>query len=141
MSKRESQQWDRPSRRGWLNLLTSRATSTPDEFALGLTRFLPTAKDLLSLCLACPRFAAKMIAGRGGAEAAAVTVSAGDAVDGGGGGAAVGCGSLWVAGCSEQERGWVPLRAPEKLAGSDARGGVASGAAGVRSGAHRRHAV
>ena len=43
-------------------------TSTPDEFALGLARFLPTARDLLSLCLACPRFAAKVIAG--GAAAA-----------------------------------------------------------------------
>ena len=50
---------------------TNVLTATPDEFVLGLASFLP-AKDLLSLCLTCPRFAAKIIAARsGGGEAAA----------------------------------------------------------------------
>ena len=61
--------------RGRTREATNLLTSTPDEFTLGLARSLPTARDLLSLCLACPRFAAKIIAapvsggGVGGAAA------------------------------------------------------------------------
>ena len=73
---------------------TNLLTSTPDEFTLGLARSLPTARDLLSLCLACPRFAAKIIAapvsgGGVGGAAAVGSGSAGDALDPGGGGTAV----------------------------------------------------
>ena len=59
-----------------------------DDTLLHIARFLPTAKDLLALCLTCPRFAAKIIAAPGIAGGSGG--SAGDAVDRGGGGAAVG---------------------------------------------------
>ena len=33
-----------------------------DDTLLNIARFIPTARDLLNLCLACPRFAANVIA-------------------------------------------------------------------------------
>ena len=75
-----------------------------DVTLLAIARFLPTARDLLCIGLTCPRFAAKIIV-------------AAPSVIGGGDGAAAApemlrfvekAARLWVAGCSEQERSWVP---------------------------------
>ena len=83
-----------------------------DDTLIRIARFLRTTTDLLALGLTCPRFAAKIIA-------AAPTVGAGRAaapespmlsiVE-----EAARC---WVAGCSEQERGWVPRRDLESWLG------------------------
>ena len=72
-----------------------------DDTLLNIARFLPPARDLLCLKLTNSRFAAKVIA----------------AAPSGGGGAATAppemlciadeAGRLWLAGCSEQGRGWV----------------------------------
>ena len=76
-----------------------------DDTLLHIARFLPTAKDLLCLQLACPRFAARIIPAPsvgelGGAAAAAPEMlSIPEEV-----------GRQWVACCSEQERGWVSYR-------------------------------
>ena len=73
-----------------------------DDTMLNIARFLPTAKDLLCLKLTNSRFAAKIIAtaiGDGGVAAAAPEMLC----------IADEAGRLWVAGCSEQERGWVTL--------------------------------
>ena len=87
-----------------------------DDTLLHVAGFLPTARDLLSLQLACPRFAAKVIG---------AVPSVGSAPASGGAAAAAPemlcipaeAGRLWVAGCSEQERGWVPRRELESLLG------------------------
>ena len=74
-----------------------------DDTLLNIARFLPTARDLLCLKLTHSRFAAKVIAaapsvGRsGGAAAAPEMLCIADEA-----------GRLWLVGCSEQERGWVP---------------------------------
>ena len=87
---------------------------TTDDTLLHIARFLPTAKDLLNLQLACPRFAAKVIpspsvgAAAGGAAAAAAPEMLCIAEE---------AGRVWVAGCSEQERGWVPRRDLESWLG------------------------
>ena len=75
---------------------TNLFTATPDEFALGLACALLTARDRLSLRLVCRRFNIRCIA-RGGAAAAAAEMLC----------AVEEAGRLWVACCSEQERGWV----------------------------------
>ena len=71
-----------------------------DDTLRRIASFLPTARDLLCLQLPCPRFAAKVIAAPigsgGGAAAAPETLSIPEEA-----------GRLWVAGGSEQERGWV----------------------------------
>ena len=84
----------------------------PDDTLLHIASFLPTARDLLRLQLTNRRFAAKIIA--------APSVSAGGG--GTGPGAAPERLSIveeaarqWVAGYSEQERGWVPRRGLETL--------------------------
>ena len=59
-----------------------------DDTLLHIARFIPTARDMLCLQLACPRFAAKSAQQQGGSGG-----SAGAAVDRGGGGAAVGGGA------------------------------------------------
>ena len=78
---------------------TNLLTSTPDEFVLGVIRFLLTARDLLSLRLSCRQFNMRCIAapaaGDGAAAAAPEMCIVEDA------------GRRWVALCSEQERGWV----------------------------------
>ena len=77
-----------------------------DDTLLHIGRFLPAARDLLSLQLSCPRFAAKVIAAApsvgsaaGGAEAAAAPEMLCIAEE---------AARLWVARCSELERGSVP---------------------------------
>ena len=83
-----------------------------DDTLLNIVRFLPTARDLVCLQLTCPRFAAKVIAAApsvGGEDAAAAALE-------------MLCipeeaGRLWLAECSEQERGWVPRRELESLLG------------------------
>ena len=50
-----------------------------DDTLLTIARFLPTTRDVVSLQLACPRFAAKVIAAPGGAGGC--SGSGGDAVD------------------------------------------------------------
>ena len=73
-----------------------------DDTLLNIARFLPSSKDLLNLCLASPRFAAKIIpapSGGGGGAAAAAPEMLTIVED---------AGRWWVACCSEQERGWVP---------------------------------
>ena len=82
---------------------TNLLTSTPDEAALAIACAVLTAKDLLSLALTCKRFSAKCIAagiGGGGGPAAAQEMLS----------IAEEAARRWVAGCSEQERGWVPRR-------------------------------
>ena len=82
-----------------------------DDTLLNIARFLPTANELLCLKLTNSRFAAKVIA-------AAPRHGVVSAVSAGGGAAAAPemlcvadeAARLWVAGCSEQERGWVPRR-------------------------------
>ena len=76
-----------------------------DDTLLHIARFLTAAEDLLRLELTCPRFAAKVIktpsvtgGGDGPAAAAEMLSIPAEAA------------RLWVAGCSEQERGWVPRR-------------------------------
>ena len=93
---------------------TNLLTATPYAAALAIACALGTARDLLRLELTSRRFSAKCIAGGGGASS------------GGGGGAAAPAEMLslvdeaarrWVAGCSEQERGWVPRRERESWLG------------------------
>ena len=79
-----------------------------DDTLLHITRFLPTARDLLCLLLTNTRFSIKCIAAPagGGAAAAPEMLSlVGEAA------------RQWVAGCSEQERGWVPRCELESLLG------------------------
>ena len=82
-----------------------------DDTLLHIARFLPTARDLLGLQLTCPRFAAKVIAapsvpsGKGAAAAPELLCIVEAAA------------RRWVAGCSEQERGWVPRRSLESWLG------------------------
>ena len=80
-----------------------------DDTLLLIAHFLPTAKDLLCLQLACPRFAAKVIAApmgsvEGGAAPEMLSIPEEAA-------------RLWVAGCIEQERGWVSRRDLESWLG------------------------
>ena len=72
-----------------------------DDTLVNIARFLPV-EDLLSLQLTCPRFAAKCIPapGVGGEDAAAAAPEMLSIPEE--------AARLWVAGCSEQERGWVP---------------------------------
>ena len=79
-----------------------------DDPLLSITRFLPTARDLRCLKLTNSRFAAKIIAApncggvgwqRSAAAAAPEMLCIADKA-----------GRLWVAGCSEHERGRVPRR-------------------------------
>ena len=70
-----------------------------DDTLLHLAHFLPTARDLLCLQLTCLRFAAKVIAapiGSGGGAAAAAPEMLSIVEE---------AARLWVAGCSELERG------------------------------------
>ena len=69
-----------------------------DDVLVTIARFLP-AKGLRALQLTCPRFAAKCIIAPSGASAGAAPemLSIPEAAA-----------RLRVAGCSEQERGWVP---------------------------------
>ena len=67
--------------------------SITDDTLLNIARFLPTARDMLCLCLTCPRFAAKVIAAPPSVgRSRGCSGSAGNAVHRGGGGAAVGGG-------------------------------------------------
>ena len=85
-----------------------------DDTLLHIASFLANPRDLLRLQLTCPRFAAKVIAapsvigGGGGADgpAAAEMLSIPEEAA-----------RRWVAGCSEQERGWVPRRELESWLG------------------------
>ena len=85
---------------------TNLLTATPDEAALAIVCALLTARDMLSLRLGCRRFNVKCIAapngGRGEEAAAPEMLCAVDEAA-----------RRWVAGCSEQERGWVPRRGRE----------------------------
>ena len=82
-----------------------------DDTLLGIFRFLPTVKDLLHVLLTCKRFSIKCIpspSGAGGAAAAAPPEMLCIVED---------AGRRWVAGCSEQERGWVHRHARESWLG------------------------
>ena len=72
-----------------------------DDTLLLIASLLPTTKDLVCLGLSCPRFAVKIIVapsvGASGRAAEAEMLSIVEEAA-----------RLWVAGCSEQERGWVP---------------------------------
>ena len=75
-----------------------------DDTLLHIFRFLADPEDLLRLQLTCPRFAAKVMK---------TPVGAAGGCDGPGGAAEMlsiptEAARLWVAACSEQERGWVP---------------------------------
>ena len=74
-----------------------------DDTLLHISRFLPTARDLLCLKLSNKRFTTKCIPAPSGSAAAEGAAAAAPEML---------CiveeaGRLWVAGCSEQERGWV----------------------------------
>ena len=74
-----------------------------DDTLLHIASFLPTAKDLLSLWLSNRRFSIKCIAGAPGGERGAAAPPEMLCI-------AEEAGRLWVAGCTEQERGWVSRR-------------------------------
>jgi len=76
-------------------------TSTPDEAALAIACAVLTAKDLVCLRLTCRRFGIKCIV-IGGASQRRRKVSLVEEAA-----------RRWVAGCSEQERGWVSHRLGE----------------------------
>ena len=87
-----------------------------DDTLLHIARLLPSATDLLSLGLTCPRFAARIIAAPG--------VIAAGGQHGQGPAAAPEMLSiveetarLWLAGCTEQECGWVSRRELESWLG------------------------
>ena len=73
-----------------------------DDTLLHIAHFLPTAKDLMCLGLACPRFAAKIIAapssGGGGGAAPAPAPEMLSIVEE--------AAQLWVSGCSGLIAGW-----------------------------------
>ena len=83
-----------------------------DDMLLHIASFLPIARDLVCLGLTNTRFAAKIIAAprvgqlEGGAAAAPEMLSFVEEAA-----------RLWAAGCSEQERGWVPRRDVESWLG------------------------
>ena len=81
-----------------------------DDTLLHIVRFLSTARDLVRPQLTCPRFATKCIPGpsAGGGAAAAPEEMLCIAEE---------AARRWVAGCSEQERGWVPRRGLESWLG------------------------
>ena len=108
---------------------TNLQLSTPDEAALAIACFLLTAKYLLSLRLSGRRFNIKCIVAAvdGGAAAPEMLCIVEDA------------GRRWVAGCSEQERGWVPRLKLESWLSLMHEVGML--AAGVRWGACRYDAV
>ena len=84
-----------------------------DDTLLHIVRFLPTARDLLCLLLANRRFRTKCIAAApNGAEEAAQRQSAPEMLL-----LVQEAARLWVAGCSEQERDWVPRHGVESLLG------------------------
>ena len=74
---------------------TNLLTSTPDGAALTVACALLTARDLLCLRLSCRRFNIRCIVAGGSAAAAAMLCIVEVAA------------RRWLAGCSEQERGWV----------------------------------
>ena len=82
-----------------------------DDTLLHIACFLPTARDLLSLLLTCPRFAAKgrviaaPIDNSDGGAVSGCSARYADVVDRGGGSTAV-VGAVH----GEQERGWAPRR-------------------------------
>lgn len=95
------------TRRDATNLLTD----TPEEAALAIASALCTAKDLLCLCLTCPRFAAKNLfeeSGAAGSAAAAAPQRMSIVEE---------AARRQLAGATEQERGWVPRLGGESLLG------------------------
>jgi hypothetical protein len=97
---------------------TNLLTATPDEAAIIIAAALGSAADLLRLAVACRRFALKCIAaprapraaptGSGAAAAAqqAEMWSIAEEVA-----------RRWIAGCTDQEHGWVPRRGRESWLG------------------------
>ena len=81
-----------------------------DDTLVNIARFLPV-EDLLSLQRTCPRFAAKCIPAPsvGGEDAAAAAPEMLSIPEE--------AARLWLEGCSEQERGWVPRVELESLLG------------------------
>ena len=82
-----------------------------EDTLLHIARFLPSARDLLCLQLVCPRFVAKCIAappGVGDCAGAAAPEMLSIPEE---------AARLWLAGCSEQERGWAPRCELESLLG------------------------
>ena len=75
-----------------------------DETLVAILHLLPSAMDFVSVALTSSRFGTKCIAapgdGAGGAAAAAPEMLS----------LVEEAGRQWVAGCSEQERGWLPCR-------------------------------
>ena len=67
-----------------------------------IASFLPTARDMLCLGLTSTRFSTKVIPAPAGDDAAAAPPEMLSVADE--------AARQWIAGCSEQERGWVPRR-------------------------------
>jgi hypothetical protein len=89
-------------------------TATPVEAALAIALAVDTARGLLSLLLACKRFADKTIAvqvagGARGATPAGLPLEMLSIVQK--------AARQWFAECTEQERGWVPRRGLESYLG------------------------
>ena len=74
-----------------------------DDTLLNIARFLPAARDLLCLRLTNSRFAAKVIAAAPRCIVEGVAAVAPEMLC-----IADEAARLWLVGCSEQERGWVP---------------------------------
>ena len=80
-----------------------------DDTLLHIASFLTNPWDLLRLQLTCPRFAAKVIAAPSSGDGPAAAVQMLSIPEE--------AARMWVAGCSEQERGWVPRRDLESWLG------------------------
>jgi hypothetical protein len=106
-----------PATRRAVRDATNLLTATPDEAAIIIACALTSAQDLLSLAVACRRFAIKCIATPPHRTAAAS----------GGAAAAAQQAEMWsiaeeaarrrIASCTDQERGWVPRRERESWLG------------------------
>jgi hypothetical protein len=95
---------------------TNLLTATPDEAAIVIACALGSATDLLHLAVACRRFALKCIAaplsrprGASSSAVAAQELEMWSIVEE--------VARRWIAGCTDQERGWVPRRGRESWLG------------------------
>jgi hypothetical protein len=97
---------------------TNLLTATPDEAAIIIACALGSATDLLHLAVACRRFALKCIAARSplsrprGASSSAVAAQELEMWS-----IVEEVAHRWIAGCTDQERGWVPRRGRESWLG------------------------
>ena len=93
-------------------------TAVPEEAALVIACALASAQDLVHLAIACRRFVTKCIAAplpappRTAASGGAAATEAAEMWS-----IVEEAGRRWIAGCTDQERGWVPRRGRESWLG------------------------